>query len=290
MGQVTALRKRITDEIFAAMGLGRTSLARRILGPVFYLPTRHFARIAASFDDEVTRSGLNGGARLVLPDFSMTVTTNCVGQIPPEGPLLVASNHPGAYDSLAFAASIPRRNLSIMVSDVPFAHALSAASQHFIFVPPEPGGRMAALRSAIQHLRRGGALLIFPSGEVTPDPASMPGAREALQGWSSSLEIMLRKVPQTRLVVAIASNVLLPAFVNSPLVRIRRQPYHRQKLAEFIQVIQQMLFPRSVTINVHLSFAAPVCGEDLLGGPVMPAIQQIAGRLLEEHQLFFKTA
>ena len=136
----------------------------------------------------------------------------------------------------------------------------------------------------------GGALLIFANGEVEPDPAFMPGARQALRGWSPSLEIMLRKVPQTRLQVAIASNVLLPAFVNSPLVRIRRLPHTRQKLAEFIQVIQQMLFPHSLAVNVHLSFAAPVPAGDLLCGPVMPAIQQIAERLLEEHLLIFKVA
>ncbi|MDP2990991.1 MAG: 1-acyl-sn-glycerol-3-phosphate acyltransferase, partial [Kiritimatiellota bacterium] len=235
-----------------ALAGSRTGLLRWLLGPLFYLPAHHFAHIFARLDNEVPYSGLSGGARLVLPDFSLHVNSRGAEFIPASGPLLVVSNHPGAYDSLAITASIPRKDVKIVVSDVKFVHSLRAASQYFIYVPPETAGRMAVLRSAIQHLKNGGALLIFAHGEVEPDPAVSPGASQSIQDWSPSVEIMLRKVPDAWLQIVIASHMLLPQFFNSPIARLRRQPHTRQKLAEVTQVIQQMLFPKSIESNVRL--------------------------------------
>ena len=281
--KVQLLRDRIIDEIFYALGLKRTGLARRLLGRLFYLPAVHFSQIAARFDDEAALSGLPGACHRVLPDFSMTVTARGVERIPAEGPLLVVCNHPGTFDSLALGSSIPRRDLKIFVSDVRFARALTSTSPYLFFVPADPAGRMTALRGAIDHLRSGGAALIFAQGQVEPDPAFMPGASEAIETWSSSLEIMLRKAPHTRLQVAIASHALLPRFRRSPIVRLRRKPYAQQKLAEFIQAIQQMVFPGSVRLNIRLSFAPPVCAAEL-ATPMMPGIKGMGQRLLEEHQ------
>ena len=117
---------------------------------------------------------------------------------------------------------------------------------------------MAALRQAVAHLQAGGALMLFPHGDVEPDPASMPGAHKALGDWSPSVEVLLRKAPQAVLQIVIASGVLLPRFAGSPVVRIRRKPEHRQKLAEIIQVIQQLLFPRSLESRVQPLFGRPV--------------------------------
>ncbi len=45
--QVSILKQRITDEIFFALGLGRTGFMRRVLGGLFSQPADRFARIAA---------------------------------------------------------------------------------------------------------------------------------------------------------------------------------------------------------------------------------------------------
>ncbi len=74
--------------------------------------------------------------------------------------------------------------------------------------------RANAVRRSIQHLKDGGAVLIFPSGQIDPDPAVLPGAREALEKWSKSIAIMLRRVPETRLVSAITSGVLHEKFTR----------------------------------------------------------------------------
>jgi hypothetical protein len=280
-------REKIIDEVCYALGVGRSGAGRRLLGPLFSLPAGRIGRIAARADGEAARSGLSGGARRILPDFNLTVSTRGTELIPPDGPLLVASNHPGALDSIAILSSIPRRDVSVLISDVPFTRALPAARRHFIYVPLQTGGRGPALRASIDHLRRGGTLLLFAHGDVEPDPEVSPGAAEAIHNWSRSIEIMLRKVPEFRLQVTIASGVLMRRFLRSPLVRIRKDPARRQKLAEVLQLCQQMVFPRSVRTDVHISFSKPVSGEDLVGEKLMPSVIRIARERLEDHLAAF---
>ncbi|MBP1768600.1 MAG: hypothetical protein H6P98_2715, partial [Candidatus Aminicenantes bacterium] len=132
-------------------------------------------------------------------------------------------------------------------------------------------------------LRAGGCLLVFAHGDVEPDPEVSPGAAESIQQWSRSVEIMLRRAPDARLQVAIVSGVLAPKFVRSPLVRIRKSPARRQKLAEVLQLSQQMIFPRSVRTHVHISFARAVQRMESNGEAIMSVLVRTAGALLEDH-------
>jgi len=276
-------REQIIDEVCYALGVGRSGAMRRLLGPLFRLPAGRIGGIAARADSEAGRSGLSGGCRRILADFNLTVPSRGAELIPADGPLLLVSNHPGALDSIAILSSIPRKDVSVLISDVPFTRALPAAGRHFIFVPLRTGGRSPALRVSIDHLRKGGALLLFAHGDVEPDPEVSPGAAEAIQNWSRSIEIMLREVPECRLQVAIASGVLMRRFLRSPFVKIRKDPARRQKLAEVLQLCQQMVFPRSVRTNVHISFSKPASGADLGGEKLMPSVIRIARELLEDH-------
>lgn len=234
-------------------------------------------------DDEARTSGISGGTRRILPDFSLNPTVRGAKNIPVDGPLLIVSNHPGALDSVAIMSCIPRKDLKVLLSDVPFTHAFSFACQYFIYVPPNATGRMIALRASIDHLQSGGALLIFAHDDVEPDPELGPGASESIQDWSRSIEIMLRKVPNTWLQVTIVSGVLMSKFVHNPIVKIRKTAPAQQKLAEFLQISQQMVFPRSVRTNVHISFAKPVKGMDFTKDEIMPDVIKIARQLLEDH-------
>ncbi len=280
---ISAFRSRIVDEIVRALGASPSGAARRLIGPLFRLPARRFARIMARADDEIRTSGLPGGAASILHDLGLELVVWGDGRSPEEGPLVVASNHPGAYDSLALMASIPRMDLKVVISDVGLTRAFPAASERFIFAPNTTHGRSQALRESLRHLAAGGALLIYPHTDVEPDPETMPGAREALDDWSRALEIMLRRVPATRLQLAIASGVLLPRFIRSPLVRLRKSASRRQKLAEFLQVSWQLAFPKRVRPRLHLSFAAPVDPAALPADHAMPAIVEMARRLFDTH-------
>jgi len=278
-----AYRERIIDEIVRALTGSPSGPARLLLGPLFRLPAARFARILARADGEIRLAGLPGGARSILRDFGLEPVVWGAGSIPKAGPLIIASNHPGAYDSLAIMASVRRPDLKVVISDVGFTRALTTAGRHFVYARNTPAGRAQALRMSLRHLAGGGALLIYPHTEVEPDPETCAGAEEALGEWSRSLEIMLRRAPGTRLQVAIASGILLPRFIDSPLVRVRRSPARRQKLAEFLQVSWQMMFPRRVRPRIHLTFAPPVPGSDLPDGRVTPSVIGIARRTLETH-------
>lgn len=255
---VERLRDKITEELVAMMGFSRTGTMRKIIAPVFRPMAVRFAGIVARFDDATMRGGLSAGAACMLSQFDIHVHVSGAERIPSSGPLLVVSNHPGAYDSVVLGSSIVRRDLAVVVSDVPFLRSLPTAGQYLIPVSMDPLERMGSLRTCIRHLQSGGALLIFAHGDVEPDPAFMPGASAELANWSRSVEIMLRKVPQTRLQIAIASGVLFPKFVYNPLTRLRKEPEARQKLGEFLQISQQMIFPHSTRAHVNVSFDLPV--------------------------------
>ncbi len=257
---------------------------RRVLGSLFSLPAGHFARICARMDNEVARGGLQAGAISVLDDFALRLHTWGAESIPRQGPLLIVCNHPGAYDSLAITATIPRPDLTLVASDVGFTRALTATSAHLIYVSTDAIERMNALRDSIQHLKNGGAILLFARGDVEPDPAFMNGASETMQEWSPSIEIMLRKVPQAQLQVAIASGFILPRFARNPLIKIRKKPFHQQKMAELFQILQQLVFPHSIgKIDVNISFARPVCSDELAGEKIMLAVIRLARQHLQEH-------
>jgi hypothetical protein len=280
---VSVYRERITDEIVRAIGFPPDGRARRFLGPLFKYPAGRFAAIIGRADDQARSSGLGGAARSVLADFSLEPVVWGAEKIPKDGPLLIASNHPGAYDSLAIMSSVPRKDLKVVLSDVGFTRAFAAAREYFIYAPNTTGGRTQALRASIRHLASGGALLLYAHTEVEPDPERGPGALEALRDWSRSIEIILRRVPETRLQVAISSGILMPRFLDSPIVKIRRDAAKRQKLAEFLQVSWQMVRPRSVRPTIHLSFSSPVEGRDLPQDHLMSAVVGMASRLLEDH-------
>lgn len=280
---VESLRRFITHEIFKALGVS-AGWAQRLFGPLFRPPTQRFAQLAAAFDERVAQYGFCEAARWVLPRFARAVVAHGSEHIPTEGPLLIASNHPGTCDSLAIAAQVPRRDLKIVATSVPFIRGLPATASHLIYCAQQDvHERMAVVRAAIRHLREGGALLIFPSGRIDPDPALLPGAAQRLDSWSPSLEVMLRCAPQTQVLVTIVSGVLASEWLRSPITRLRKELGDRQRIAEFFQVMQQMLFPRDPLVDPAISFSPPVTGAELGGGDVTRRIVERARALLEAH-------
>lgn len=277
-------RENITGEIFFALGFSREGFMRRAFGWLFRKPTGHFGKVVAKMEEAIAQGGLPQGARAILDDFSLTSIARGQELFPAEGPVLVVCNHIGAYDPIAIACHIQRQDLTFLVSDVPFLRSLPQARKHYVFVPTDPTGRMAALRGGIEHLQKGGALLVYAHGEVEPDPQLMPqGAMHAITEWSPSIEIMLRKVPSARLQVVIASGMILPRYLNHPVARLRRQPFHRQKLAEVLQILSQMTNPGKDPVTMHVSIGKPLTAAELGEGRLMPAVIAAGQALLKDH-------
>jgi hypothetical protein len=274
------LRDYILREILIAIGRSPDGPARRLLGPILRPPAQRFSRLMAGADRRVGQEGMVAGAQWLLPQLVDGVDVRGADDIPAQGPVLIASNHPGAYDSVAIIASLPPRpDLMVLASDIPFYRRLPAIGAHLIYVSPDPHERMGVIRAMIRHLEAGSAVMTFGTGLVDPDPDLLPGAREALRGWHESLALVVRRVPQTQVVVAIVSSVLAKEYLRSPVTRLKRDGWERRKLAEFLQVSSQLLFSRKPALRPRVSFGRPVVADDLRGGPGEPiTIQPIIAR------------
>ena len=213
--KISALRQRIREETYKALGMTRSRFLRILAHPLIALPTHRFAAVGTYFDHQVAISNFCEAARRILPTFISKLAIVGQENIPTTGPLLITSNHPGISDALVIAASIPRDDLKIVVGDIPFLKGMPNTIRYFFFANEDTSSRIAVVRATIRHLLSGGAVLIFASGHLDPDPACIPGADAALNDWSRSLEIMLRKAPHTKLLPTIVRGVLRKDFATN---------------------------------------------------------------------------
>ena len=283
---VDRLTRHITDEMIRAMGWPRVGWIRSLFGRLVYIPANRFSRLAAIFDGWCSDHGLVTAAQKALQWFVDDYRIAGAEQIPQSGPLLIAGNHPGAYDGLVIMAGLPRQDIRFIASNMPFIQSLPHAHKHAIFATTDPHQRFAVVRESIRHLRDGGTLLIFPSGQIDPDPEALPGARNALASWSPSVEVMLRRVPEGQLMVAITSGVLARQCAHHPVTWLRKGGHESRRLAEFLQVIQQLLFHRRFDLLPKVSFGQPVAARELLSEESETRnhrIVRLAGQMLDAH-------
>lgn len=261
--QANALTNQIVDEVVRAFGFPSDSKQRRVLAPVLRPLGRVFAQIALHFDVTIDQHGLGSAFGHLMAWVVKDTQVHGANTVPAGGPLLILSNHPGAYDVPLIAMSLPRDDLKIISSTVPLIQSLPHFHQRVIEVTRDAPDGMRGVRQAIRHLQSGGSLLILPTGIVDPDPDVLPGARQALASWSLSIELILRKAPQTQVVIVIVSGVLAPAWLRSPLVKIQPEVWRQRKLAEILQIMQQIVLPGSLLATPRLTFAPPVTLADL---------------------------
>ena len=278
----------LIHEILGVMGLGRSNWAYRLMGPFFRLPARRMSKLLVNFNNETANHGWKAGASLFLLNFIQNYRVTGIESIPKEGPLLIVSNHPAAYDVIILAASLPREDLKIIGSDISIIRPLQAIAPHFILVSWENSSRIAATRAALRYLMEGGVVLTFPRGEVEPDAALFPGAVPDFEHWSPSLELLLRKVPQTKTVISIVSGVLSGNWLKNPIIRIWRKPEQRQKIAEVFQVIQQLFGSKDLGLDPIVSYSRPFTTDELgsvetPSGTLLNGIIEQARILVSEH-------
>ena len=261
--RVADLRQSILDDVFKDFTDPQKRWVRTLLEPLVWFSAHRFAGMAANLDNNTTLYGFRQALREFVAPFVREIDLNGQDNIPKDGPLLIVSNHPGAIDSIAIGASLPRDDLSIVATGFPLLQRLPSASQHLIYIDPHAPTNIAGVRSTINHLHAGGAVLIFPSGRVEPDPAILPNAREKLQNWSPSIEMFLRKVPETRVMVTIVSGVLAPIFLHNPLIRLWSGVRDPLAIAEVTQVVTQMILKKRFCMTPRISFDIPHTVEEL---------------------------
>jgi hypothetical protein len=287
IADVSVMTTRLVEEVFNALGFSKTGFACKYFGWTLRPIAKRLAVMLVPIDQDLGKYGSQVAARNFLPPFVNEIKSRGAESIPTTGPIIVASNHPGAYDSMAIVSQIPRPDATFIISDIPLVKFMPNASKHAYFATSDSSTRTNAVRETIRLLERGGCLVIFATGLIDPDPEvwGEEAANLEIEGWSSSLELFLKKVPETKLVVTIASGVLDPVWAKSKSIRIAKPGLERRRLAEFGQVISQLLRPGRKKYNPHISFAPPVTLDDLGHGrgEAMPNIKARARALLAEH-------
>jgi hypothetical protein len=192
---------------------------------------------------------------------------------------------------MAILAALPRIDVKFIISDVPFLRALDNCRPHAVYASPDTDARMGAVRQMLDHLRQGGAVIIFPGTELDPDPALLLGASERLDDWSRSVALLLRQVPETRLVTTIVGGVLAPRFYAHPLAKLAPAGWKRIKLAEMLQIMQQLVLGTRLDLCPTVTFGTPLRPGELLGAGetaasrnLMAAVLQQARQVLERYR------
>jgi hypothetical protein len=269
------------NEIIRAMGLPNNSWTQTFIRFFFEKSTLRFANMVLGLDREIEEHGSMQGARWLLKHFVTGFDVSGVELMPQAGPLIIASNHPASYDGMVITACVPRNDFKIIIGEIPPYQFLPHVSSCAIFSPPVKNtfGRMQTVRNAIHHLRNGGALLIFPRGGIEPDPAFMSNPDAEFNHWSRSLEIFIRNVPETRVLVTAVGGVISERLFNHPFTWFRKSRPDRQRLAFMYQIIRQALSGRELFgLRPRVTF-----GELLSDEVTLAEIENAARRTLGKH-------
>lgn len=258
------IRRDITLEVFRAAKVPEVKWLRKAVSRFVQKPVNHFSKLIVDFDTSIQKNGFVYAANEILSDLTGEVVATGQELIPASGPLIIASNHPGTYDGLAIISHLPRDDFRLIVSGIPFFQNLPNASKYLIFATHDTSDRMDVIRKSVRHLQEGGALLIFPSGKLDPDPSLFSNAGEGLRKWSRSIEVFLKKVPDAQLVLTVASGVLSREFVHHPLTKFFKNDHEQRRFMEFMQVIKQMAMGKPVELHPKVTFDKPLKEADLL--------------------------
>lgn len=253
-GSLEALTKINTAEFLEALGLERLRVGRGVLEMLCKPAARRFARELFAYDEAVRRTCLCEGAATILRRNVASLTVSGAARVPSGGPLLVVSNHPGLTDTVALFASLPRNDLSIVATDRPFLRAISETSKHIIYLKSQSEFQITALREIVKRLNEGGSVLIFPAGQIEPDPAIAPDAPDSLEGWSKSLGLIVKLAKDIRVLPAIVSGVSSPDAQRHPLTRLRRARKDREKIGAVLQI----MMTRYRSVDVRVAFGEPL--------------------------------
>ena len=177
--------------------------------------------------------------------------------IPVRGPLLVASNHPhGALDGLLLASIVGRKRSDVRVLTNHLLSRIPDLSELCFFVDPFGGPTASArsqagLRAAHLWLRSGGALVVFPSGEVAHRRG--PSGSRIDSPWRSTVG---------RLALTTRAQVL-PVFIDGANTRWFYAAGCVHSALRTVLLARELLNARGTAVTVRLG--VPLAARDLVG-------------------------
>jgi 1-acyl-sn-glycerol-3-phosphate acyltransferase len=125
---------------------------------------------------------VRGVAALLLWLFYRRIDVSHAERIPRQGPLVIAANHHNALvDPMLIITSVPRRIVPLAKAPLfrhpliaPFLKLIGAVPVHRRVDGADPRQNAAMFAAAVDALRVGDTLLIFPEGVSQPRPTLMP--------------------------------------------------------------------------------------------------------------------
>ena len=239
------------DDMMKAFGL-HVPLLRTLFTPFLRPSALAFAKSLRQYDDAVKEQGLQAASAQFSQAYVAGIKARGLEHLPSDGPLLILSNHPGLADTVSLFSKISRGDLKVIALDRPFLRALPGLSKNLYLLSDKAGQRADVLKRSVRHLRRGGAILTFPAGQIEPDPFVRKGALASVDDWSDSLPFFTRLVPELKIVVVMVAGVFSPLVLKNPVVRLR--PVQKREL--FAAALQ--LAWRHRTNTVSMAFTKPL--------------------------------
>lgn len=278
----------LMDEVVGAVGLPKNDLTRALMWRIVGKPASRLAKIGVTFERLIAEKGLPAACAWSLKHFCNPAKVTIEDEIPREGPLLLATNHPGAYDVLVYTAMLKRKDVCWIATEIPFLRLLPHASSHIIYVDrADMSSRSNALRQIAHHLKGGGAMVYFASGHRDPDPAVFPGAEKGIDDWLQVYDLLFRYVPDLKVQPVLASGIVSEYWARHRITRLRRKQVDRHRLAEFGQVISQLVNPGRLLITPSVSVGKAVSQDDLMrektGADIQAEIIALGKDLLRSH-------
>lgn len=226
-------------------------------------PLRRFAVFLTEADQKVVNGHLDACGKFMLDHLATTCAIRGAENIPQQGPLLLTANHPGGLEILATLAQLHRPDVYMVSLEQPILRAMPNASSHIIFLGKDAISRAENIRKIVSLLQAGCAVLIFPAGQMEPDPAATPGALEFLENWSDSPGLFLSRVPQTRLIPIAVSGIIGQRAIHSWLARRQSSLKKRQRVASFLQIVMQNIRKDYWPINIQVLIGSPMQAEQI---------------------------
>lgn len=253
-------------DLVSLSGLSGSPFGRRLLEFGFQAQVRQFAVNLAAYNEQLASDGLAAASLELCARYHGRVEAEGLENIPQSGPLLLVSNHPGMFDTLAIFSTLPRADIRALARPQPLLGLLAGLAPNLLMLPDEGPGRAGILRQVLQSLRADGALLVFPAGHLEPEPmligrhSQSPVGTEPLGPWSSGVgtlvKLAVRQGVPLRVIPMSISGVLSTSTWRwfRPILQLRKTLRGREDMTAVLQVA----FPQLGPTTIRARYGAPL--------------------------------